>query len=148
MTIPSSAQPTPITMPAVSRPFVDTSSGNLVTKEQIALQQLRNYIVNMSRRFPCNASTTSNVITLTLLDVAPTLTQYADFDDFGFIADTTTTNFVTALVVTPTGNLATLKVFKDNGAAQAANGDVVLGSQYWATYVDSLDSGNGGFVIR
>ena len=33
-------------------------------------------------------------------------------------------------------------------ATQANAGDIVNNRQYWATYVDSLDSGNGGFVLR
>jgi hypothetical protein len=44
--------------------------------------------------------------------------------------------------------LATLKVFKSNGASQATAGDIVSGLLYDFTYVDSLDSNNGGFVLR
>jgi hypothetical protein len=161
VTIPSSAIPTPIVSPTVaSKSFITFGAGTDQTSGQpqlsnigrIALQQMRDYIVNMCRRFPANASTSSNVITLTLLSVQPTLTMYADFDDFGFVADATTTGNVTALVVTNVnGNataLATLNVYKSNGGTQAGSGDIVLGRQYWFTYVDSLNSNAGGFVVR
>jgi hypothetical protein len=113
---------------------------------------MHDWIVNMCRRFPANASTSSNVITLTLLSVQPTCIQYADFDDFGFVADATTTGNVTALVMTTVNNnltaLATLNVYKNNGGTQAGNGDITIGRQYWLTYVDSLNSNAGGFVVR
>lgn len=147
MTIPSTAKPTPIVAPHASRPLVD-KDGKPTPQTAIALQQTRDYVVNMSRRFPCNASTASNVITLTLLSVQPTLTQYADFDDFGFIADATSTGLLTAKVVTAQTTLATLNVYKTNGSAQATTGDITSGLQYWFTYVDSLNSNAGGFVLR
>ena len=102
----------------------------------------------MSRTIPCNASTASNLITLTLLPSQPQVNQYADFDQYGFIADVTSTGSVTAKVVTAQGTLATLNVYKTNGAAQAGTGDVVSGSQYFLAYVDSLNGGAGGFVLR
>jgi hypothetical protein len=50
--------------------------------------------------------------------------------------------------VTANGALATLNVYKTNGGAQATTNDVTSGRQYWLTYVDSLNSGAGGFVLR
>jgi hypothetical protein len=147
MTIPASAQPTPIVPPSAGQRFTD-DKGFLTNTGRIALQQLRDYIVNMCRTFPCNASTTSNVITLTLLAVQPTLVQYADFDTFGFIADATSTGLLTANVVTAGGALATLNVYKTNGGAQATTGDVTITRQYFLTYVDSLNANAGGFVLR
>jgi hypothetical protein len=156
--IPASAIPTPIVSPsAAGKNFVNPASfqngpQGLSGTGRIALQQMHDWIVNMSRKFPANASTSSNVITLTLLAVQPTCVQYADYDDFGFVADATTTGNVTALVVTTVnGNatpLATLNVYKNNGGTQAGNGDITIGRQYWFTYVDSLNSNAGGFVVR
>jgi hypothetical protein len=153
--IPTSAIPTPIVSPtAASNSFIATSGGSpqLSGTGRIALQQMHDYVVNMCRRFPANASTSNNVIALTLLAVQPTLVQYADYDDFGFVADVGTTGPVSALVMTTVnGNLtalATLNVYKNNGSSQAGNGDISQGNQYWFTYVDSLNSGVGGFVVR
>lgn len=158
MTIPASAIPTPIVSPsAAAHSFINPASfqngpQGLSGTGRIALQQMHDWIVNMCRRFPANASTTSNVITLTLLDVQPTCVQYADYDDFGFVADATTTGNVTALVMTTVNNnltaLATLNVYKNNGGTQAGSGDITSGRQYWLTYVDSLNSNAGGFVVR
>lgn len=147
MTISQSAQPTPIVAPSVGLQWVD-ERGNLTNNARIALQQMHSFIVSMSRVIPCNASTTSNVITLTLLSSQPQVNQYADFDQFGFIADATTNGTVTAKVVTAQGALGTLNVYKSNGASQSGSGDIVSGSQYFFTYVDSLNSGAGGFVQR
>jgi hypothetical protein len=147
MVIPAAAQPTPIVTPNPGRQFTD-ERGNLTGTGRVALQQLRNYVVNMNRFFPCNSSTTSNVITLTLLDVQPSLNQYSDYETFAFVADATSTGPVTALIVTATGTLGTLPVYKNNGAAQASTGDIAINLHYWLTYVDSLNGGNGGFVLR
>lgn len=147
MTIPAASQPTPIVTPNPGLPFVD-KSGNLTNNGRIALQQLRKFVVNMCRIIPCNASTAANVITLTMLDVQPSVNQYADFDTYAFVADATSTGDLTARVTTENGSLATLKVYKTNGSAQATTGDITSDLQYLFTYSDNLDSGNGGFVLR
>lgn len=154
MTIPDSAIPTPIVSPvAASQNFVNPASSpggghGLSGTGRLALQQAHDYVVNMCRTFPVNASTSNNVITLTLLSIQPTLTQYADYDSFAFVADASTTGSVTALVVTSQASLATLNVYKNNGGTQAGNGDITAGRQYFLTYVDSLNSNAGGFVVR
>lgn len=147
MTVPLAAQATPIVTPNPGFPFTD-DNGNLTNVGRIALQQMRNFIVSMNRTMPCDASTTTNVITLTLLAVQPQVDKYVSYEKFAFVADANTTGAVTAKVVTATGTLATLKVYKTNGSAQAGNGDIVINLQYELTYADSLDSGNGGFVLR
>lgn len=111
------------------------------------MQGMFGFINGTNRIIPCNASGT-NVITLTMLDVSPLVQGYYDFDTYRAVAANTSTGAVTALVATPQGNLGTIKVFKSNGAAQATTGDVVSGLLYDFTYVDSLDSGNGAFVLR
>lgn len=147
MTIPASAQAHPIVAPSVGLQFVD-ERGNLTNNGRIALQQMHDFVVSMSRVIPCNASTTSNTITLTLLDSQPQVNQYASYDSYGFVADATSSGNVSALVVTQNGTLATLNVYKANGATRATTSDVVSGSQYFLTYVDSLNSNAGGFVLR
>lgn len=158
MSIPNSAIPTPIVSPTAAGKDFITSNPNSQAPPQLsgtarlALQQMHDYVVNMCRTFPCNSSTTNNVITLTLLTISPSLVQYADYDSFRFVADASTSGTVTALVVTNVNNnatsLATLPVYKNNGGTAAGNGDITSGNQYDFTFVDSLNSGNGGFVMR
>ena len=147
MTIPQSAQPTPIVSPNPGLQFTD-EKGNLTNNARIALQQMHDYVVSMNRIIPCNPSTTSNVITLTMLPSQPQVNQYGSYDSYGFVADATSTGNLSAMVVTTNGALATLNVYKAIGATRAGSGDVVLGSQYFVTYVDSLNSNAGGFVLR
>lgn len=146
MTIPASAQNKPIVGPSQGMQFTD-ERGYLTNPGRIALQQLRNYITNMSRTMPCDATGT-NIITLTLLAVQPQVNQYVSYETYGFVAANTSTGLVTANVVTALGALPTLNVYKTNGSAQATTGDVVQGLHYFATYVDSLNSNLGGFVLR
>jgi hypothetical protein len=129
-------------------PAGQTMSGYLSQTGRLVLQQAHDFAVNMARIIPANAMTASNVITLTLLSVQPSVQQYAIFDTYGFVADATSTGTLTAKVVTASGTLATINIYKSNGATQATTGDVVLGSQYFLTYVDSLNAGAGGFVLR
>ena len=83
-----------------------------------------------------------------MLDTSPLVTKYADFDTFRYVADVTSTGNLSALVVTQQGALATLPVFKTNGSARATTGDQTIGLQYDLTFVDSLNSGSGGLVLR
>lgn len=147
MTITAAATASPINKPVGIFPFVDKETGNLSDHGLQLLNQWYNFIVGMNRLTPCNASGT-NVVTLTPLAASPLISGYADYEVYSFVAAATSTGNVTMTVVPANGVLATLKAFKTNGAAQATTGDVVLGSHYTATFVDSLDSGNGGFVIR
>lgn len=147
MTIQDSAQPIPIVSPNPGLPFTD-AKGNLSNNARIALQQMHDFVVSMSRTIPCNANTELNVITLTMLPSQPQVNQYASYDSYGFVADVTSSGDLTALVVTANGSLATLNVYKDNGATIASTGDVVKDCQYFLTYVDTLDTNAGAFVLR
>ena len=146
MTISTAAQVPSLLQPAQRSQFVDDS--NILTNNGWqTLAGMFNFINGTNRIIPCNASGT-NVITLTMLSVAPLVQGYFDFDTYRAVAAATSTGLVTALVVTPQGTLATIKVFKTNGSAQATAGDITIGLLYDFTYVDSLDSGNGAFVLR
>lgn len=147
MIISASAQPHPIVSPNPGLRFTD-ERGNLTNNGRIALQQMHDFIVSMARIIPANAITDMNVITLTLLPSQPQVNQYGIFDTYSFVADATSDGDLSALVVTTQGTLATLNVYKANGATRASTGDVVSGSQYFLTYVDSLNSAAGGFVLR
>jgi hypothetical protein len=152
MTIPASARPS--TPSAANRAvnIVDPETGNLTSNGINVLSDMLNYYIGSSRVIPCE-ETGTNILALTQLSISPLIKQYNDYDIYQFVAAATSTGLVTANVTLVSGavvqgTLATLKVFKSNGATQATVGDVVLGSQYELTYVDSLNSGAGGFVLR
>lgn len=147
MTIPAAAQVTPLDLPSLRIGFVDAKTGVLTTHGHQLLIDYVNYIQGSCRIIPCNASGT-NAITLTMLGVSPLIQHYNDFDSFRFVAAATSTGAVTAFVQTPQGALATLNVYKTNGSAQAGLNDITVGLLYEVVYVDSLNSGAGGFVLR
>jgi hypothetical protein len=129
-------------------PFVDLKTGQLSEHGNQLMSAWYNFIVGMNRITPCNASTTSNVITLTPLTASPLIEGYRDFELYGFVADATSTGSVTGKIAPKSGSLSTIKFYKTSGATQAAAGDVVSGSFYIGVYVDSLDGGNGGLVLK
>jgi len=152
MTIPASARPS--TPSAANRAIniVDPETGNLTSNGINVLSDMLNYYIGSSRVIPCE-ETGTNVLALTQLSISPLIKQYNDYDIYQFVAAATSTGLITANVTLVSGavtqgTLATLKVFKTNGATQATVGDVVSGSQYELTYVNSLNGGLGGFVIR
>lgn len=147
MTITADATGTPIPKTNTLVPVVDIQTGNLTEHGQQLFNSWYNFIVGMNRLIPCNASGT-NVITLTPLASSPLLEGYKDYDAFLFVASGSSTASVTATVVPRTGALSTIKVYKTNGSAQAGNGDIVAGLFYVGFYVDSLDSGAGGMVLK
>ena len=147
MTIPASAQVPGLQESSRSLQFVD-SGGMLTQYGKSIADALLNFVNGSNRFIPCNASTTSNVITLTMLSISPLVKQYADFDTFRFVADANSTGNLSALVTTPQGALATLNVYKANGATRATTGDITSGLQYDLTYSDAANSGNGGLILR
>lgn len=90
---------------------------------------------------PCTATGT-NTLTLTPNANAPTISAYANYLRFAFVAVATSTGSVQALV----NGLGTLEVFLPSGA-QGGTGDIALGTYYEIVYVSTLNSGAGGFVI-
>lgn len=128
--------------------IIDPNTGIATPYFLAIFQEARRQWLGASRIVPCEASGT-NLITLTPLHpVSPLIDAYRVFDRFTFVAEHTSTGAVTATVVPERGALATLKVYKTGGAAQAGNGDVVAGSLYDAVFNDALDSGNGGLVLK
>lgn len=147
MTVPTAAAIPTLQNPSLGSAFVDIKTGNLSQGAYQVLQAASGFINGMARIIPCNATGT-NIITLTMVAQTLLVQQYADFDTYRAVAANTTTGLVTAHVVTPQGSLATLNVYKANGGAQATTGDITSGLLYDFTYVDSLNSGAGGFVLR
>lgn len=146
MAIPSTAIVEGMLAPNLRTAFVG-SDGVLNTHGWQVLTNFLNFMQGMNRIIPCNA-TGGNAITLSMLQIAPLVTRYNDFDSFRFVAASGSTGSVTAGVVTPQGPLATLNVYKSNGASAAGAGDIVSGLLYELVYVDSLNAGAGGFVLR
>jgi len=127
----------------------DVRSGRPTNKHLVELlRQLRDQNLGGSRIIPCTATGTNVLVLTPNHPVAPVIERYNDFDAFAFVAANNSTGAVTATVVPATGTLATIKVYKTNGAAQAGAGDVVAGSFYLAFFVDALDAGAGGFVLK
>lgn len=147
MTVTATTAVPQLQNPSLGTAFVDPKTGNLIQPGYVVLQAVSGFVNGMARIIPCNASG-SNVITLTIPSLTLLVQKYSDYDTFRAVAAASSTGPVTALVMTQTGALATLNVYKSNGAAQADNGDITAGLLYDFTYVDSLASGAGGFVLR
>lgn len=148
MTIPTAFRPAPIPPLDGNVPICDPQTGLPTVEFLLAYDRLRAFINGGNRIIPCSASTVSNVITLTPNDASPVLEGYRDYELFSFVADVTSSGLVTATVVPKTGTLATLKVFKTDGAAQATTSDIVQASFYLLGFVDALDAGAGGLVLK
>lgn len=140
-------QPAPKILTPNPRIQLVNKDGTLTTQGMQLLQQHAGAINGGVPTVPATATHASNVFTLTPYNVSPQFGNYYDFQPFPFMAPANSTGPVTATVVPPTGFLDTLPVYKDNGATQAGNGDIVNGRLYTLTYHSSLNSGNGGFTI-
>lgn len=147
MTIPASVRASAPGAPNSRIAIVDPQTGILNSSGIGILTDMLNYYIGTSRVIPCE-ETGTNALTLTMLAVSPLIKQYNDYDIYQFVAAATSTGTVTATVVTLQGALATLNVYKSNGATAAGAGDVVSGSFYFLVYVDALNSGAGGFVLK
>jgi hypothetical protein len=147
-TIPATFRPSPLVQLDRQLAVIEEGSKDRASPTLVSfLQALRDFINGMNRITPCSAAGT-NLITLTPNDATPRLEKYIDYEFFVFTAAATSTGLVTMTVVPKNGTLATLKAFKNNGAAQATAGDIVLNSVYIAIFADHLDGGAGGFVIK
>ena len=91
---------------------------------------------------PCTASGT-NTITLTPNANTPTISAYANYLRFSFIAAATSSGSVQMLI----SGLATLNLYVAGGTTQATTGDIVSGQYYDVAYSSTLNSNAGGFVI-
>lgn len=153
-TIPNSAVPNPLAPHIPHLPLV--GEGGRPTAWATQQQQgVINHVNGTGRNIPAiNTGGTGNAIALTLAGSGgagggPLLEKYAFGDVFSFVAAANSTGPVTATVNPQTGSLATLKVYKSNGAARADNGDIVSGQHYVLHYVPTIDQASGGaFVLR
>lgn len=92
---------------------------------------------------PCSATGT-NIITLTPNANTPTISAYANYMQFSFVAANSSTGAVTLQV----GALAALPVYIGGSATvQAAANNILQNVTYVVLYNSALNSANGGFVI-
>lgn len=130
--------------------FVSLDTGRLTQYGLQTLEQMWNQIGATFGICPCEAVTTLNVIALTPRLNAEGGRSYGDGMAFSFVADATTSGAVTSFVKGRGDSepLATIKVFKDGGATQAGNNDIIANRLYTFHYNSALDSNNGGFVVK
>lgn len=147
MSISTDATASPIPRLLGQVQVIDVSTGLLTDYGVQTFNQWYNFIVGMNRITPCNA-TGKNLVSLSPLTASPLIESYKDYEIYSFVAEQTSDGSVTATVVPRNGALATIKVYKTNGSAQAGAGDVVAASFYFAVYNDALDSGAGGLVLK
>ena len=128
--------------------FINLDTGRLTSYGVQTLEQMFNQVAAGFVIVACNAVTAANVITLTPRLHREGARTYGQHMAWAFTADVTTTAAVTAKVTDGTNALATIKVYKSNGAAQAGNGDIVAASTYLLLYDAALDGGAGGLVLK
>lgn len=151
--VAAAAQSTGILSPNSRIPMTQ-GGGQMTTQTLQYLQQMFTLINGLTPAIPCTCSNVGNVYSLTPFSISPILTDYLDYLSFPFVASASSTGTVTATVIPPgppggmPGTLATLPVLKNNGATPAGNGDIVNNLLYVLWYVDTLNSGNGAFVLK
>lgn len=148
MTVSSAATAKGIIPPNGQIPLINPQTGAPSSTGIAFLQQIQSMINGLSPTVTCNATFATNVYTLTPIVPAPAVPSYLDYWAFAFVAPATSTGLIMATVVPATGTLSTLQVYKNNGATQATSGDIVINMFYLLYYVDSLNSGDGGFVLK
>lgn len=112
------------------------------------LEQIWNQIAAGPGIISCDAVTTLNVISLRPRMHREGARTYGQHFVWAFTADVTTTGSVTAFLTDGADPLDTIKVYKTNGAAQAGNNDIIIGSTYLLVYDTALDGNNGGLVLK
>lgn len=147
MAIPATAQATGILTPNPRVPLTN-KDGTMNTQTLQFLQQLVTLVNGLTPAIPCTATNAGNVYTLVPFNISPYFEGYLDYLSFPFVAPATSTGLVTATVMPTKGTLATLNVYKTNGSAQATTNDITINLFYQLFYVDSLNAGAGGFVLK
>lgn len=93
---------------------------------------------------PCTAAGT-NTVTMTPAANTPTISAYADGNQFSGVAANTNTSAVTAQI----GSLPALNVYKDSLAGPVAltGGEIIASNAFTLRYDAALNSGAGGFHL-
>ena len=119
--------------------FANLASGN----QPLSLLDAMFSQVAQMVAIPCTASGV-NALSLSPATNAPTIAAYQDFSAFRFQAPSTTTGAVSAGF----SGLATLPVYLSDGATQAGTGAMTANLEYVLVFVQSLNSGTGGFILE
>lgn len=145
MAIPAANIDTPLIPPNARMPFVD-KQGNLPVPSLQFLQQL--YVALNGGLFviPCNVSYAANVYSLTPVTVSPQLpAAYCTWQGFGFTVPATGDSNSKIEVMSAAGSsLGQYKIYDATGSVLTPTIHYV----YIAYFVDSLNSGNGGFTLK
>lgn len=148
---PTTSRPSPVPKPNGVIAFVGQALA-LTTSALEMLNLWRGNTLGNSRIIACSIGGSDTSLVLTPRAPACTIEKLCDHDAYAFVAAATSTGPVVCTVFTPPdqgGNpLQTIKVYKNNGAAQADAGDIVSGCFYLLYFVHQLDSSNGGFVLK
>lgn len=147
MPTPAASAMTPSATPP--NPTIDfTDKKGVLTSTGLSImQKIRQSINGLTPTISCTCTNVGNVYTLTPFPIAPQLLNYYSYWSFAFVAPATSTGAVTATIIPTTGALATLPVLKTHGSAPASTSDLTINLFYVMYYVDTLNSGNGAFVI-
>lgn len=86
----------------------------------------------------------TNTLVLTPIGNAPSLSNYQNFSSFRFVATATSSASVSAGYQA----LSLLPVYFSDGATQIGSGAIVTSQEYVLVFVQSLNSGAGGFIIE
>ena len=128
--------------------WVEKSSQFLTSTAFSIMQAMYKTTNGLTPTIACTCVSTANLCTLTPFPISPQFKNYYSYMSFAFVADRTSTGLLTATLVPTTGSTPTLKIMKADGASQATTGDIVINLFYILYYVDTLDSGNGAFVLK
>lgn len=119
--------------------FANLAAGN----QSLALfDAMFNQVAQMVA-IPSIASGT-NTLVLTPIGNAPSLSNYQNFSSFRFVATATSSASVSAGYQA----LPSLPVFFSDGITQIGSGAIISGQEYVLIFVQSVNSGAGGFIIE
>jgi hypothetical protein len=130
-------------------PIIDIRTGQFTDYGAMVFEELWRQVVAGFVTVPCIITNAGNFYTLKARLHKEGAASYGDHMIFAGVPTAGSTGAVTACVSDAEGNaLATVKVYKTNGAAQAGNTDIVANSFYLWCYVAALDGGAGGLVLK
>lgn len=139
---------TPSMTPPNTRIQLTDKQGVLSSTGLSILQQHHKVINGLTPTVSCTCTNVGNVLTLTPFNISPQVLNYYSYWSFAFVSPVTSLGTLTATVVPTTGSLPTLPVLKTHGSAVAGSGDITINLFYILYYVDTMNGGNGAFVLQ
>lgn len=148
--VASTAMTPSMTPPNTRSRFVNQQG---ILSSDIGMQVLTQHhkaINGLTPTISCTCANVGNVYTLTPFPISPNLANYFSYWSFAFVASATSTGAATATVVPTTANvntigvLPTLPMLATHGSSNAT---LTINLFYVMYYVDTLNSGNGAFVV-